>query len=138
MSTERESDSWTIKLATVEEKINALSKENEHLKGEIESYQKVIQLIASETSNKIDNNVWKTVSNKSQRIRKTNLGNKTDHLVIPLNNVYEPLDVEFPRESSNEHDDESTLKEAETQESINFSYTHWSISYSHQRQQYKF
>ena len=64
--------------------------------------------------------------------------NKTDHLVIPLNNVYEPLDVEFPRESSNEHDDESTLKEAETQESINFSYTHWSISYSHQRQQYKF
>ena len=138
MSTERESDSWTIKLATVEEKINTLSKENEHLKGEIESYQKVIQLIANETSNKIDNNVWKTVSNKSQRIRKTNLGNKTDHLVIPLNNVYEPLDVEFPRESSNEHDDESTLKEAETQESINFSYTHWSISYSHQRQQYKF
>ena len=119
MSTEKEGDSWTIKLATVEEKINALSKENEHLKGEIESYQKVIQLIANEASNKIDNNVWKTVSNKSQRIRKTNLGNKTDHLVIPLNNVYEPLDVGFHRESSNEHDDESTLKEAETQKSTN-------------------
>ena len=96
------------KLATLEEKINALSKESEHLKGKIESYQKAIQLIANETSNKIDNNVWKTVSNKSQRIRKTNLVNETDHLVIPLNNVYEPLDVDFHRESSNEHDAKNT------------------------------
>ena len=55
------------------------------LNQEIESYQKVIQLIASETSNKIDNNAWNTVSNKSQRIRKTNLVNETDHLVIPRN-----------------------------------------------------
>ena len=30
--------SWTIKLAALEEEINALSKENEHLKGELESY----------------------------------------------------------------------------------------------------
>ena len=55
------------------------------LNQEIESYKKVIQLIASETSNKIDNNAWNTVSNKSQRIRKTNLVNETDHLVIPRN-----------------------------------------------------
>ena len=61
MSDGKESYSWTIKLATLEEKINALSKENEHLKGEIECYQKAIQLMANETSNKIDNNVWKTV-----------------------------------------------------------------------------
>ena len=53
VSDEKESYSWTIKLATLEEKINALSKENEHLKGEIESYQKVIQLMANETSNKM-------------------------------------------------------------------------------------
>ena len=112
---EKESYSWTIKLATLEENINALSKENEHLKGEIESYQKVIQLMASETSNKIGINVWKTVSNKSQRIRKTNLVNEIDHLALPLNNVYKPLDVDFHREISNEHDDESTLKETETQ-----------------------
>ena len=59
VSDEKESYSWTIKLATLEEKINALSKENEHLKGEIESYQKVIQLMAIEISNKIDNHVWK-------------------------------------------------------------------------------
>ena len=57
MSDEKESHSWTINLATLEEKINALSKESEHLKGEIESYQKAIQLIANETSDKIDNNV---------------------------------------------------------------------------------
>ena len=71
VSDKKESYSWTIKLATLEEKINGLSKKNEHLKGEIESYQKLIQLIANETSNKIDNNASKTVSNKSQRIRKT-------------------------------------------------------------------
>ena len=55
------------------------------------------------------------MSNKSQRIRKTNLVNETDHLALPLNNVCKPLDVDFHRESSNEHDDESTLKETETQ-----------------------
>ena len=37
VSDEKESYFWTIKLATLEEKINVLSKENEHLKGEIES-----------------------------------------------------------------------------------------------------
>ena len=41
------------------------------------------------TSNKIDNNVWKTVSIKSQRIRKTNLVNETEHLEIPLINVHD-------------------------------------------------
>ena len=46
---------------------------NDHLKGEIKSYQKVIQLIATETSNKLDKNVWKIVSNKGQIIRNTNL-----------------------------------------------------------------
>ena len=109
------------KLATLEEKINALSKENEHLKGEIKSYQKVIQLMPNETPNKIDNNVWKILSDKSQRIRKTNLVNEIDHLTISLNNVYKPLDVDFYRESSNEHDDESSLKETETQRNTNFS-----------------
>ena len=45
--------------------------------------------------------------------------NKTDHLVIPLNNVYEPLDVDFHTESSNEHDDQTSLKETETQRNTN-------------------
>ena len=64
VSDEKESHFWTTKLATLEKRINALSKENEHLKGEIDSYQKFVQPIANETSNKIDNNVWKTVTNK--------------------------------------------------------------------------
>ena len=68
MSDKKRSYSRTTKLATLEEKINALSKENEHLKGETESDQKVILLLATETSNNIDKNVSKTVSNKSQRI----------------------------------------------------------------------
>ena len=38
VSHEKESYSWTIKLATLEQRINALSKGNEHLKGKIESY----------------------------------------------------------------------------------------------------
>ena len=45
------------------------------------------------------------MSNKSQRIVNA----------MPLNNVYEPLDVDFHRESSKEHDDESTLKERNTE-----------------------
>ena len=121
VSEKQESYSWTIKLATLEEKINVLSKENEYLKGEIESYQKVIRLMANEISNKTDINVWKTVSNKSQKVRKTNLVNEIDHLVILLNNVYKPLNVDLRRESSKEHDDESTLKESETQRSTNLS-----------------
>ena len=43
---------------------------------------------------------------------------------MPLNNVYEPLDVDFHRESSKEHDDESTLKERETQRNPNLKYSH--------------
>ena len=121
VSEKKESYSWTIKLATLEEKINVLSKENEYLKGEIESYQKVIRLMANEISNKTDINVWKTVSNQSQKVRKTNLVNEIDHLVILLNNVYKPLNVDLRRESSKEHDDESTLKETETQRSTNLS-----------------
>ena len=39
---------WSIKLATLEKEINALSKENEHLKEQIESSQKVTQLMATE------------------------------------------------------------------------------------------
>ena len=101
LSGKKESYSWTMKLATLEEKINALSKlskGNEHLKGEVESYQKVIQLLATKTSNKIDKNVWETMSNKSQRIRNTNLVKEIDHLAMPLNNVYEPLDIDFHTE----------------------------------------
>ena len=75
----------------------------------------------NKTSNKIDNNVWKILSNKSQRIRKTKLVNEIDHLTIPLNNIYKPLDVDFHRESLNEHDDESTLKETETQRNTTLS-----------------
>ena len=77
--------------------------------------------MANETWNEIDNNVWKTISNKSQKIRKTNLVNEIGHLAIPLNNVYKPLDVDFYRESSKEHNDESTLKETETQRNANWS-----------------
>ena len=75
MSDEKESLSWTIKLATLEEKINALLKKNNYLKGEI-----VIQLLATETSN--------TVSNKSRIIRNTILVNEIDHLAMLLSNVY--------------------------------------------------
>ena len=39
---------------------------------------------------------------------------------LTLNNVYEPLDVDFHRENSNEHDGES-LKEIETQRNTNVS-----------------
>ena len=48
LSDEKEIYSWSLKLATLEKKINALSKENEHLKGQIESSQKVTQLMATE------------------------------------------------------------------------------------------
>ena len=40
---------------------------------------------------------------------------------MPLNNVHEPLHVDFHRDSSKEHDDESTLKEIETQRNTNLS-----------------
>ena len=116
-----------MKLATPEEKINALLKENKHPNGEIESYQNVVQLLATETSNNINKNVWKTVTNKRQRIRNTNLVNEIDHLAMPLNNVYEPLNVDFHRQSSNEHDDESTVKETETQRNTNLSKNNNSI-----------
>ena len=75
--------------------------------------------MATEKSNKIDSNVGKTVSNKSQRIINANLINEIDHVTMPLNNVYEPLDVDFHRESWKEHDDDSTLKETETQGNTN-------------------
>ena len=52
---------------------------------------------------------------RSYQIKAKELEIQTYHLAIPLNNVYELLDVDFHRESSNEHDDEFTLKETETQ-----------------------
>ena len=42
-----------------------------------------------------------------------------DHVAMPLSNVYEPLDKDFHRESSSEHDGESTLKERETLRNTN-------------------
>ena len=80
--------------------------------------------MATEKSNKIDQNVGKTVSNKSQRIINANLINEIDHVTMPLDNVYEPLDVDFHRESQKEHDDDSTLKETETQGNTNLKYSH--------------
>ena len=77
--------------------------------------------MVTETSNNIDKNVWKTVSNKRQRIRNTNLVQEIDHLAMTLNNVYELLNVEFHRKSLNEHNDESTLKETEIQRNTNLS-----------------
>ena len=38
---------------------------------------------------------------------------------MPLNNVFEPLDVDIHKKCLKEHDDESTLKEAETQGNTN-------------------
>ena len=98
VSDEKESYSRTMKLATLNEKINPLSKENEHLKGERESYQKSTQLLATETPNNIDKNVWNIVSNKGQRIRNSSLVNEINHPAITLNNVFEPLDADFLRE----------------------------------------
>ena len=46
---------------------------------------------------------------------------------MPLNYVFEPLDLDFHRESSKEHDDKSTLKETETQGNTNLKYSH--VSY---------
>ena len=61
------------------------------------------------------------MSNKSQRIKNTNFVHETDHLAMSLNNVYQPLDVDFHREISNEHDDESPSKETETQRNTSLS-----------------
>ena len=62
------------------------------------------------------------MSNKSQRIRNTNLVKKIDHLAmaLALNIVPEALDVDFHRESLNKHDDES-LKEIEIYRNSNLS-----------------
>ena len=57
----------------------------------------------------------------NERIRKTNLVNKIDHLATQLDNVYETLDLDFHRENSNENDYESTLKETEAQRNTNLS-----------------
>ena len=48
---------------------------------------------------------------RSCQIKAKELEIQTYHPAIPLNNVYELLEVDFHRESSNEHDDEFTLKE---------------------------
>ena len=95
--------SWTIKLSSLEKKTNGLLKENEHLKVETESYQRAIQLMATETSNKINKSVWKTVSNKRKKKRNANLVNEIDYLAVQLSNVYEPLDVNFHKENLNKH-----------------------------------
>ena len=95
--------SWTIKLSSLEKKTNGLLKENEHLKVETESYQRAIQLMATETSNKINKSVWKTVSNKRKKKRNANLVNDIDYLAVQLSNVYEPLDVNFHKENLNKH-----------------------------------
>ena len=51
MCDEKEIYSRNTKLATIEEKTDAIWKENGHLKGVLESYQKVIQILATQTSN---------------------------------------------------------------------------------------
>ena len=56
------------------------------------------------------------LSSKNQRIKNTNLVNENELFEMPLNDVQEPIDVNFHRECLNEHDDESTLKKQKHKE----------------------
>ena len=77
----------------LEEKIQNLSEENKHLKTEIESYKKVIQLLSTEKT--IVNNPWQYVSGRNAEATDKGILSKTT--TTPLNNFYEPL-VDFQSE----------------------------------------
>ena len=83
----------------LEKKVQNLSEENKHLRTEVESYKKVIQLLTTEKSNVT--NSWQYVSRRNASTNNKNVLSKIT--TMPLNNFYEPL-IDFQLEG-NEYDE---------------------------------
>ena len=83
----------------LEKKVQNLSEENKHLRIEVESYKKVIQLLTTEKSNVT--NSWQYVSRRNASTNNKNVLSKIT--TTPLNNFYEPL-IDFQLEG-NEYDE---------------------------------
>ena len=83
----------------LEKKVQNLSEENKHLRTEVESYKKVVQLLTTEKSNVT--NSWQYVSRRNASTNNKNVLSKIT--TTPLNNFYEPL-IDFQLEG-NEYDE---------------------------------
>ena len=83
----------------LEKKVQNLSEKNKHLRTEVESYKKVIQLLTTEKSNVT--NSWQYVSRRNANTNNKNVLSKIT--TTPLNNFYEPL-IDFQLEG-NEYDE---------------------------------
>ena len=87
------------KQTILEKKVQNLSKENKHLRTEVESYKKVIQLLTTVKSNVT--NSWQYVSRRNASTNNKNVLSKIT--TTPLNNFYEPL-IDFQLDG-NEYDE---------------------------------
>ena len=96
---ERKVDENVEKQTIVEKKIQNLIEENKHLRTEVESYKKVIQLLTTEKSSVT--NSWQYVSRRNASTNNKNVLSKIT--TTPLNNFYEPL-IDFQLEG-NEYDE---------------------------------
>ena len=88
----------------LEKKVQNLSEENKHLRTEVESYKKVIQLLTTEKSNVT--NSWQYVSRRSASTNNKNVLSKIT--TTPLNNFYEPL-IDFQLEGNEFDENEGNI-----------------------------
>ena len=87
VSSESKVDENVVRQTILEKKVQDLSEENKHLRTEVESYKKVIQLLITEKSNVT--NSWQYVSRRNVSTNNKNVSSKIT--TTPLNNFYEPL-----------------------------------------------
>ena len=87
VSGESKVDENVVRQTILEKKVQDLSEENKHLRTEVESYKKVIQLLTTEKSNVT--NSWQYVSRRNVSTNNKNVLSKIT--TTPLNNFYEPL-----------------------------------------------
>ena len=99
VSSESKVDENVVRQTILEKKVQDLSEENKHLRTEVESYKKVIQLLTTEKSNVT--NSWQYVSRRNVSTNNKNVLSKIT--TTPLNNFYEPL-IDFQLDG-NEYDE---------------------------------
>ena len=99
VSSESKVDENVVRQTILEKKVQDLSEENKHLRTEVESYKKVIQLLTNEKSNVT--NSWQYVSRRNVNTNNKNVLSKIT--TTPLNNFYEPL-IDFQLDG-NEYDE---------------------------------
>ena len=132
VSGESKVDENVVRQTILEKKVQDLSEENKHLRTEVESYKKVIQLLTTEKSNVT--NSWQYVSRRNVSTNNKNVLSKIT--TTPLNNFYEPL-IDFQLDGNEYDENEENIALSKVNSITPKQYVRKDQMYAQQKSRYK-